>query len=115
MRIVLVDVGDERTENAGITSLTTADPVVLPDRPTRLRAGIRNFGSTNLAGLRVELYVDGYLAAFKTADVAPREETVVEFPQEFHAAGEHAVERGFRPTGSRLTTMPGSACRSRRG
>ena len=26
-------------------------------------AGIRNFGSTNLAGLRVELYVDGYLAA----------------------------------------------------
>ena len=71
-RIVLVDVGDERTENAGITSLTTADPVVLPDRPTRLRAGIRNFGSTNLAGLRVELYVDGYLAAFKTADVAPR-------------------------------------------
>jgi hypothetical protein len=101
-RIALVDVGDERTENAGITSLTTGDPVVLPDRPTRLRAGIRNFGPTNLAGLRVELYVDGYLAAFKTADVAPREETVVEFPHEFHAAGEHAVEARIPP--DRLST-----------
>jgi hypothetical protein len=91
------DVGDERTENAGITSLTAADPVVLPDRPTRLRAGIRNFGSTNLAGVRVELYVDGYLAGFKTTDVPPREETVVEFPHEFHAAGEHTVEARIPP------------------
>ena len=98
-----------------VTSLTTGDPVVLPDRPTRLRAGIRNFGPTNLAGLRVELYVDGYLAAFKTADVRRREETVVEFPHEFHAAGEHAVESAdSSPTACRPTTNAGSACRSRR-
>ena len=96
-RLVLVDVGDGRTENAAVASLLTADPVVLPDRPTRLRTGIRNFGPTNLAGLRVELYVDGYLAAFKSADVPAREETVVEFPHEFHADGEHVVEVRLPP------------------
>ena len=53
---MLVDVGDGRTENAAVTSLSTADPVVLPERPTRLRTRIRNFGPANLAGLRVELY-----------------------------------------------------------
>ena len=94
---MLVDVGDGRTENAAVASLVTADPVVLPDRPTRLRAGIRNFGPANLAGLRVELYVDGYLAAFKSADVPAREETVVEFQHEFHAAGEHVVEARLPP------------------
>lgn len=96
-RIVLVDVGDGRTQNAAIASLTTADPVVLPDRPTRFRAGVRNFGSANLAALRVELYVDGYLSAFKTADVPARDETVLEFPYEFHAAGEHVVEARLPP------------------
>ncbi|HUE17117.1 MAG TPA: BatA domain-containing protein [Planctomycetaceae bacterium] len=101
-RIVLVDVGDGRTENVAVASLATADPVVLPDRPTRLRAGIRNFGPTNLAGLRVELYVDGYLAAFKSADVPAREETSVDFQHEFHAAGEHVVEARLPP--DRLAT-----------
>jgi len=96
-RIVLVDVGDGRTENAAVTSLQTADPIVLPDRPTRLRTGIRNFGPTNLAGVRVELYVDGYLGAFKSADVRAREETVVEFQHEFHNAGEHIVEARLPP------------------
>jgi hypothetical protein len=91
-RIVLVDVGDGHTDNTAITSLAAADPVALPDRPTRLRAGIRNFGSANLAGARVELYVDGYLAAFRNAVVPAREEAVIEFPYEFHAAGEHMVE-----------------------
>jgi hypothetical protein len=96
-RIVLVDVGDGRTENVAVTSLQTADPVVLPDRPTRLRAGIRNFGPKDLAGVRVELYVDGYLAAFKAEDVRAREETVVEFQHEFHNAGEHIVEARLPP------------------
>jgi hypothetical protein len=96
-RIVLVDVGDGHTENAAVTSLVTADPVTLPDRPTRLRAGIRNFGPTNLAGLRVELYVDGYLAAFKAVDVPAREEAVLKFPYEFHSAGEHVVEARLPP------------------
>jgi von Willebrand factor type A domain/Aerotolerance regulator N-terminal len=91
-RIVLIDVGDGRTENAAVTSVTTADPVVLPDRPIPLRAGVRNFGAGNLAGLRVELYVDGYLAGFQTVDVPAREERVLEFQQEFHTAGEHVVE-----------------------
>jgi Aerotolerance regulator N-terminal/von Willebrand factor type A domain len=91
-QIVLVDVGDGHTDNAAVTSLATGEPVTLPDRPTRLRAGIRNFGSANLAGVRVELYIDGYLAGFKNADVPAREEAVVEFPYEFHAAGEHVVE-----------------------
>ena len=40
----MVDVGDGRMENAAVTSLSTADPVVLPERPTRLRATIRNSG-----------------------------------------------------------------------
>jgi hypothetical protein len=40
----------------------------------------------------VELYIDGYLAGFKNADVPARAEAVVEFPYEFHAAGEHVVE-----------------------
>ncbi len=40
----------------------------------------------------MELYIDGYLAGFKNADVPAREEAVVEFPYEFHAAGEHMVE-----------------------
>ena len=96
-RIVLVDVGDGHTDNAAITSLATGDPITLPDRPTRLRAGIRNFGSANLAGVRVELYVDGYLAAFKNADVPAREEAVIEFPYEFHAAGEHMAEVRLPP------------------
>lgn len=91
-RIVLVDVGDGHADNSAVTSLATADPVTFPDRPTRLRAGIRNFGSANLAGVRVELYVDGYLALPKTVDLPAREEAVIEFPYEFHNAGEHVAE-----------------------
>ena len=49
----------------------------------------------------MELYVDGYLVAFKAVDVPAREETVVEFQYEFHAAGEHAVEVRIPP--DRLT------------
>ena len=60
----------------------------------------------------MELTVDGYLAAFKTADVPAREETVVEFQHEFHAAGEHVVEvRLPRPPDGR---QPALAERARR-
>ena len=100
-QIVLVGVGDGRTDNAAITSLASADPIVLPDRPARLRAAIRNFGPTPLAGLRCELYADNYLVAFKPVDVPAREETVVEFPYEFRRSGEHAVE--VRLPADRLT------------
>jgi Aerotolerance regulator N-terminal/von Willebrand factor type A domain len=91
-KIVLVGVGDGRTDNAAITSLASADPIVLPDRPARLRAAIRNFGPSPLAGLRCELYADNYLVAFKAIDVPAREETAIEFPYEFRRSGEHAVE-----------------------
>jgi hypothetical protein len=91
-KIVLIGVGDGRTDNTAITSLTAADPIVLPDRPARLRAAVRNFGPAPLANLRCELYADNYLVAFKTVDLPAREETVVEFPYEFRRSGEHAVE-----------------------
>ena len=96
-KIVLIGVGDGRTDNAAITSLTSVDPIVLPDRPARLRAALRNFGTAPLAGLRCELYADNYLVAFKTVDLPAREETVVEFPFEFRRAGEHAVELRIPP------------------
>lgn len=92
-RIVLVDVGDGRQDNVALTSLRSAEPVLLRDHPTRLRAAIRNFGATNLAGLRVELYVDSYLFAFSSVNVPAREEAIVEFPPyEFRTAGDHVVE-----------------------
>lgn len=100
-QIVLVDVGDGHTDNVAITSLQAADPIVLVDRPTRIRAGIRNFGTTNIAGLRVELDVDGYTAAFKVVDVPAKEEILVEFQHEFHNAAEHAIECRIPP--DRLT------------
>ncbi len=91
-KIVLIGVGDGRTDNTAITSLSVADPIVLPDRPARLRGSVRNFGPAPLANLRCELYADNYLVAFKTVDLPARDETVVEFPYEFRRAGEHAVE-----------------------
>ena len=91
-KIVLIGVGDGRTDNTAITSLISADPIVLPDRPARLRAAVRNFGSAPLTGVRCELYSDNYLVAFKAVDLPAREETVVEFPYEFRRSGEHAVE-----------------------
>jgi Aerotolerance regulator N-terminal/von Willebrand factor type A domain len=91
-KIVLIGVGDGRTDNTAITSLAAVEPIVLPDRPARLRAAVRNFGPTPVANLRCELYADNYLVAFKTVDLPAREETVVEFPYEFRRSGEHAVE-----------------------
>jgi hypothetical protein len=91
-KIVLIGVGDGRTDNTAITSLSAVDPIVLPDRPARLRAAVRNFGPVPVANLRCELYADNYLVAFKTVDLPAREETVVEFPYEFRRSGEHAVE-----------------------
>jgi hypothetical protein len=91
-KIVLIGVGDGRTENVAVTSLAAVDPIVLPDRPARLRAALRNFGTAPLAGVRCELYTDNYLVAFKPVDLPAREETVVEFPYEFRRSGEHAVE-----------------------
>ena len=91
-KIVLIGVGDGRTDNAAVTSLATADPIVLPDRPARLRAAVRNFGTAPLSGVRCELYADNYLVAFKPVDIPAREEVLVEFPYEFRRSGEHAVE-----------------------
>jgi hypothetical protein len=91
-KIVLIGVGDGRTDNVAVTSLAAVDPIVLPDRPARLRAALRNFGTAPLAGVRCELYADNYLVAFKPVDLPAREETVVEFPYEFRRSGEHAVE-----------------------
>jgi hypothetical protein len=91
-KIVLIGVGDGRTDNVAITSFAATDPIILPDGPARLRAAVRNFGATPLTGLRCELYADNYLVAFKGVDVPAREETVVEFPYEFRRSGEHAVE-----------------------
>jgi Aerotolerance regulator N-terminal/von Willebrand factor type A domain len=96
-KIVLIGVGDGRTDNAAITSLTAADPIVLPDRPARIRAAVRNFGAAPLAGLRCEFYADNYLIGFKPVDLAACEETVVEFPCEFRRSGEHAVEVRLPP------------------
>lgn len=100
-KIVLIGVGDGRTDNTAITSLTSADPIVLPDRPARLRAAVRNFGPAPLPGVRCELYADNYLVAFKAIDLPAREETVIEFPYEFRRSGEHAVE--VRLPADRLT------------
>jgi len=91
-KIVLIGVGDGRTDNVAVTSLAAVDPIVLPDRPARLRVALRNFGTAPLAGVRCELYADNYLVAFKPVDMPAREETVVEFPYEFRRSGEHAVE-----------------------
>jgi hypothetical protein len=96
-KIVLIGVGDGRMDNTAVTSLAAVDPIVLPDRPARLRAAVRNFGVTPVTGLRCELYADNYLVAFKAVDLPPREETVVEFPYEFRRSGEHAVEVRLPP------------------
>jgi len=91
-KIVLIGVGDGRTDNVAVTSLAAVDPIVLPDRPARLRTALRNFGTVPLPAVRCELYADNYLVAFKPVDLPAREETVVEFPYEFRRSGEHAVE-----------------------
>jgi hypothetical protein len=91
-RIVLIDVGEPAVANAAVTSLETGEPITFAERPARFRATLRNYAPSDLPGQRVELYVDGYLAAFKAVDLLASAETVVEFPHEFHSAGEHAVE-----------------------
>lgn len=54
-RVIVVDVGRDGAENAGITNLALADPLALTRYPNAVTVTVHNFGVVDRTQLRVEL------------------------------------------------------------
>ena len=112
-RLVLIGVGDGRTDNTAITSLTAADPIVLPDRPARLRAAVRNFGpATAGESARASFTRTAIWSPSRRSTCRPEKKRSSSFSYEFRRSGEHAVEMRLPADRLAADNRGGSACRS---
>lgn len=90
--IMLLDPAQDGLANAAVTSLAANEPLVIAGRPVTLAANVKNFGRSPLSDRRVELFVDGRLAATKQVDLEPGVDAPVDFVVTLESAGEHRLE-----------------------
>lgn len=91
-KIVVVDVGQADWQNAAVTRLSLASPVVTLRDTARIEAELQNYGSAPLAGVLVELHVDGRRVDTKNVNLDPQGTALVAFEHRFAKAGDHVVE-----------------------
>ncbi|MFT5525488.1 MAG: hypothetical protein ACI9HK_003456, partial [Pirellulaceae bacterium] len=91
-KVALYDVGQTSVENVAITQLNTKNTLVTVKREVAIDAQIRNFGTEDKSGLKVEFSVDGSRRAERSVDVKAGEQATVSWSHQFIEAGDHWVE-----------------------
>ncbi len=90
-----VDVGDPHAANMALTSLQVTHPVVLVDKPLRLRYGVFNGTTSMQADVRVRFFLDHTPAGEQTIRrIKPGQTRTMEFllPRQIRSPGDHALE-----------------------
>ncbi|MFN0059702.1 MAG: BatA domain-containing protein [Planctomycetota bacterium] len=94
--IFLHVLGPDRTRNATVAKLEGLNPLVAVDMPTSFQVTVQNGGRETLAGLELELLVDGELRGSRTVQLEPQATVQVSFPYVFRAVGEARVQVQLR-------------------
>lgn len=90
--LTVIDVGQDRAENAAVTGLRVGDPLVVANQDVTFEAELRNFGHQARPGQAVELIVGGSQAAVQQVDLEPQGRASVAFHHQFDRAGPQAAE-----------------------
>ena len=101
-KTIFVDVGRDNVNNAAVTMLALADPLVTTHSTATILAQVKNFGTANKEKLAVKLLVgrwpvgakepDLRLAKTEVRELRPNEEQAVNFTHTFTAPGTYAVQ-----------------------
>jgi uncharacterized membrane protein/CheY-like chemotaxis protein len=99
-QVVVLDVGRPDVDNLAVTALTIADPLAITGTRTTLTATVRNLGTKERTGVKVELLVNPRGADGGPIAVVQQElltfpaggSTAVTFPYEFRSAGDHVFQ-----------------------
>ncbi|MCA8959817.1 MAG: BatA domain-containing protein, partial [Planctomycetes bacterium] len=86
-KIVVHALGPPRVRNATVTALDALSTLIAIDMPTSFQATVLNSGRETLAGLEVELSIDGEVQASKTINLEPNTSQIVAFPYVFREVG----------------------------
>lgn len=95
--IYVINAGDAGSENAAIIDLTPTDTLAAIETPLSFVVKIRNFGQSDIQGLKIDFYIDPTGKEDKpleraTVDVAAHETVSVSFDSKFASGGDHKVE-----------------------
>ncbi len=90
--LILVDLGDSSNSNLAVSSLTVQEQLLSTRSPIQLQATIRNDGKRKVAGIQIELYIDGRLWKTETIHLEPGAVLPIDFQVTFDKPGEHFAE-----------------------
>jgi hypothetical protein len=90
--LVMVDLARGADPNLLVTELKTNNDFVVANQETSLVTAIENPGSEPVAGVPVELWVEGQNVARSAVQLAAHSRQSVEFRYRFASAGDHRVE-----------------------
>ncbi len=90
--MIVLDLGQNTTENVAVTSLRTSDSFTVVGRESTLDAEVRNFGTLPKGHQLVEFFIDGHRLKETYVDLGPGEQAPVSFGYRFETPGDHVVE-----------------------
>lgn len=90
--LVFVDCGNRKPQNVAFTKIGTRDPIVGVNLPCRFEVGLTNFSNEEVAGLKVEYFIDNMDAPIRSRSLrlkANQEYNLPAFRYEFKKPGPH--------------------------
>ncbi len=94
-KFVLMNAGEENTENVGVVDLETRDQFMVQDRPVNLSARLRNFSRIDRSGT-ITLYRDDDKIESLDVNLQPGASVKKEFkPIRFDETGPHSLHASF--------------------
>lgn len=90
-RVLILDVGQDSSPNAAVTSLSVEEPVVVVRQPATFTAVIRSFGSQARPQTLVEFEVDGQLVENRRVNLPADGNVSVSFVHTLEAPGPHTA------------------------
>ncbi len=90
--LVVLDLGQNTTENVAVTALRQSESFSVVGTETSLDAEVRNFGSLPRGHQLVEFFVDGHRLKEAYVDLGPGEQAPVSFAYRFETPGDHVIE-----------------------
>ncbi|MEM7165015.1 MAG: BatA domain-containing protein [Planctomycetota bacterium] len=97
--LVLHPIGATKPRNATVTDLSCTKPLLSVDLPTSFQVTVQNHSSDDLAGIEVELTIDGQVQGSRQISLGPGETKKPSFPYVFREAGWVRVTARIRTDG----------------
>ena len=87
VRLFTLRVGDRSLDNAGVTSVELMSSIFMKERPVRLRATVKNFGSNAISNTLVSAFLDGNRVVERGVTLQAGEQTTIDLSVVPHRTG----------------------------